>query len=517
MVQYMDNGARGFQQFSQMKEKAAPKYGLFLWIILFLLAYWMFLPEKKVDTVQKPEVEQVDVSKVPKHTIKGDGFSAMVQGLRISNVTLDDYQIDKGDSENIKLLANEKDFVEVGILASGTTAPIASTLWKTDRSINPAMTFRGDNAEYQRKITTTGYVITVSDSVRNTGKSPIFLSQYARIARSGGEKSRFSVHTGGIANINGEIEKEGWDDIENNPHTYSTTQNKKSFVGFSDQYWQIIIASNDAVDSTIKMRMRADKIFQAEIAPEFVKLEPGKTAIFGVNIFAGPKTQAALAVAESVFPEIGRTLDYGWFGFLSRPFLWTLIKLHDFFGNYGVAIILLTLIIRTFMWPITRKSFKSMAAMQKIQPEMQRIQRLYSNDKMRMQQEILRLYSTHKTNPLSSIGMMFLQIPIFFALYKALVIAVPLRHAEFLWLKDLSVMDPYFVLPILMALIMWLQNRLTNAGKNSDMPGSKIMRYMPFIFGLIFAWMPSGLVLYWTVSSAAGIVQLMIMKKGERQ
>jgi len=223
-----------------------------------------------------------------------------------------------------------------------------------------------------------------------------------------------------------------------------------------------------------------------------------------------------LAGASNSISGIDRTLDYGFFGFLSRPFLWTLLRLHDFVGNYGIAIILLTLMIRGLMWPLTKKSFKSMAAMQKIQPEMQRIQKLYGDDKLRMQQEIMQLYRTHKANPFGSIGIMFLQIPIFFALYKALLIAVELRHAGFLWLPDLSVRDPYFILPILMALTMWLQFRLNAVGKNSDLPGMKMMKYMPWIFAVLFAFMPSGLVLYWTASNIVGIFQLWLMKRSEK-
>jgi len=196
---------------------------------------------------------------------------------------------------------------------------------------------------------------------------------------------------------------------------------------------------------------------------------------------------------------------------LSRPFLWTLDQLHDLIPNWGVAIILLTIIIRILMLPLTKKSYKSMAAMQKLQPEIQRVQKLYADDKMRMQQEIMFLYKTHKVNPMSSIGIMFLQIPIFFALYKALLIAVPLRHAGFLWLADLTAMDPYFILPVLMTATMWLQNRLQKQA--ADTPGAAVLKWMPLMFGAMFAFMPSGLVLYWTVSGMAGLVQTWIMKR----
>ena len=187
--------------------------------------------------------------------------------------------------------------------------------------------------------------------------------------------------------------------------------------------------------------------------------------------------------------------------------------------NYGIAIIIMTILLRLLMWPLTRKSYTSMAAMQKMQPEMQRIQKLYANDKQRMQIEIMKLYQTHKTSPMSGCLPMLIQIPIFFALYKALLISVQMRNAHFLWISDLAVMDPYFILPILMGASMWLQQRLqSGALKSADKNDvaaqtQRAMRWMPIIFTVMFAWMPAGLVLYWTVSNLFGILQMYIIKR----
>jgi len=195
--------------------------------------------------------------------------------------------------------------------------------------------------------------------------------------------------------------------------------------------------------------------------------------------------------------------------------LWTLERIHDIIPNWGVAIIFLTLIVRVFMWPLTKKSFLAMQAMQKIHPELQRIQKLYANDKIRMQQEIMNMYRTKRANPFAGIGLMILQIPIFFALYKTLLVALPLRHAEFLWINDLSAMDTVFIMPVIMGLTMWVQAKFTHI-KNNMTPGANIMKYLPFIFVGIFAWMPSGLVLYWATSNLAGIFQLWLMRKQSR-
>ena len=162
----------------------------------------------------------------------------------------------------------------------------------------------------------------------------------------------------------------------------------------------------------------------------------------------------------------------------------------------------------------------SSITMQKMQPELQRIQKLYANDKMRLQMEMMNLYKTHKTSPMSGCLPMLLQIPIFFALYKALLISVNMRNAGFLWISDLSAMDPYFILPILMGATMWWQQRLqsgqTKANQNTnDIAAStgRVMKWLPLIFTVMFAWMPAGLVLYWTVSNLFGILQTYIIKK----
>ena len=199
--------------------------------------------------------------------------------------------------------------------------------------------------------------------------------------------------------------------------------------------------------------------------------------------------------------------------------LWILSGIHHIVMNYGVAIIILKILLRLFMWPLTRKSYTNMVAMQNMQPELQRNHNLYANDKMRLQMEMMKLYQTHKTSPMSGCLPMLIQIPIFFALYKALLVSVPMRNAHFLWIADLSAMDPYFILPILMGATMWLQQYLQAPKTNSNNPNDiaaqtqRMMRWMPILFTIMFAWMPAGLVLYWTVSNMFGILQMQIIKK----
>ena len=286
------------------------------------------------------------------------------------------------------------------------------------------------------------------------------------------------------------------------------------FAGFADQYWETL-ASIAAPDLTIRMKKTGDK-YIADTAAAAVPVSAGATAVVTTNIFVGPRDQSVLDAIEAKIPGIAETIDYGWFWFLARPMLWVLNGIHHLVMNYGVAIIVMTILLRMLMWPLTRKSYTSMAAMQKMQPEMQRIQKLYANDKMRLQMEMMKLYQTHKTSPMSGCLPMLIQIPIFFALYKALLVSVPMRNAHFLWISDLSAMDPYFILPILMGITMWIQQRLQSpksTGNDVAAQTQRMMRWMPILFTIMFAWMPAGLVLYWTVSNIFGIIQMQIIKR----
>ena len=160
-------------------------------------------------------------------------------------------------------------------------------------------------------------------------------------------------------------------------------------------------------------------------------------------LYVGPRDSSILKGASQTIPGIDKTVDYGWFWFLAMPMLWLINTINAIVMNYGVAIIIMTILLRLLLWPLTRKSYTSMAAMQKMQPEMQRIQKLYANDKQRLQIEMMKLYQTHKTSPMSGCLPMLIQIPIFFALYKALIISVQMRNADFLWISDLATMDPH--------------------------------------------------------------------------
>ena len=527
MVEYINNS--GFQQFSAAKDaEKKSKYGpILVWVIIailagYLISNWMAPKQLTVNNEQLTEVvQQVDaISNVPATAVGGDKIDATVRGIRLSGIVLKDFADEKSEGGTVLLLGKDDntEFAEIGILANGTTAPGVGTVWKLhsekDAGAPITMTWRNaDGVEFARKISVENYIITVRDEVVNNTRRDFSVAPYARIVRHAGGNAT-TVATGGIARANGDIERETWKSIGKKSYVWTTPA---GFAGFADQYWETIL-NIDSGDQTIKLKPLSDGRLQAETAAAAVSVPAGKTVTLTAHIFAGPKSPDILAAADAAIPGINQTIDYGWFWFLARPFLWAINALHGIVGNYGVAIIIFTILIRILMWPLTKKSFTGMAAMQKMQPEMQRIQKTYANDKIRMQQEMMALYKRTGSSPMSGCLPMILQIPIFFALYKALLISVPMRSANFLWITDLAAMDPYFILPVLMGATMWVQQKMqssaaTATGDNPAAQMQKMMKYLPLIFTAMFAWMPAGLVLYWTVSNMFGLGQTWWIKR----
>lgn len=517
MVKYLENNS-GFNSWASARNSDGKKSkisGFLAWIAMFLLAWWAFsvwfAPKKQTVIDNKDQVVVSEkVSNVAVKKIDSDKLDVNVQGIRISNISLKDFPEKIHKKEPVKLLSGDNEFVEVGLLANGTAAPKMDTNW----SSGSVMKWKNsDGVDFLRTIEIKDYIITIKDEIKNNTGRDFSVSPYARIVQNA-KKDTAGISTGSVAFAEERIKRESWKSVQKKSYAWTTSS---GFTGFEEQYWQTIVSVNSA-DQTIKIHPLSDGRIQAETSSAAVQIPAKQSVTITTNLFAGPKIQSILKSGTTVIPGIDQTIDYGWFWFLARPFLWSLNALYSLVLNYGLAIILLTIGIRILMWPLTRKSFVGMAAMQKMQPEMQRLQKLYANDKMRLQSEMMLLYKNSKTSPMSGCLPMLLQIPIFFALYKALLIAVPLRHAGFLWLQDLAVMDPYFILPILMGLTMWLQQHMQTSatkidGNDPAAQTQKMMKWMPLLFTVLFAWMPSGLVLYWTISNIFGIGQMWWIKR----
>ena len=235
----------------------------------------------------------------------------------------------------------------------------------------------------------------------------------------------------------------------------------------------------------------------------------GGSSEFVSELFVGPKLVSRL---EEIAPGLELTVDYGVLTFLSKPLYWLLSWYHSFVGNWGLAIILLTLTVKAVFYKLSETSYRSMAKMRKVSPRLKTLKERYGDDRQKMNQAMMELYKTEKINPMGGCLPILVQIPVFIALYWALLESVDLRQAPFIfWIKDLSVMDPFFVLPVLMGISMVIQQRLNPPPP--DPIQAKIMMALPFVFTFFFAFFPAGLVLYWVVNNVLSITQQWIITR----
>jgi YidC/Oxa1 family membrane protein insertase len=261
------------------------------------------------------------------------------------------------------------------------------------------------------------------------------------------------------------------------------------------------------------------------LADGIIKLAPGETREFRYEGYLGPKK---LAYLKETGYKLAKAINFGWFDILAKPMLYLLNFFHSIFGNYGIAIILLTCLIKGSFWPITQKGMKSMKNMQKLQPKVSKLKEKYKSDPAKMNQEMMALYKTYKVNPIGGCLPMLIQIPFFFALYRVLMAAIELRHAPFmLWINDLSAPDRLMigfdipvlhgipVLTILMGASMYLQQKMTPT--TADPTQAKVMQFLPIIFTAMFINFASGLVLYWFVNNLLSILQQQLINRQTNQ
>jgi YidC/Oxa1 family membrane protein insertase len=258
-----------------------------------------------------------------------------------------------------------------------------------------------------------------------------------------------------------------------------------------------------------------EKVAELELDGPRFDLAPGETRSAGFRLYLGPKLIEALAPLGSNLTEV---VNYGFFHVIAKPLMVFLNFIYGLIGNYGVAIIILTTLIKAVFWPLSARSFKSMQRMKELQPKMQRLKERYADDRERLNMEMMQLYKTHKVNPLGGCLPMVVQIPFFFALYKILLGSIELRHAPFFfWLQDLSARDPYYITPLLMGASMFLQQRMTPMSGGGNEAQMKMMMYgMPAIFTFMFLNFPSGLVIYWLVNNLLSIAQQAMMLRSAR-
>jgi len=283
-----------------------------------------------------------------------------------------------------------------------------------------------------------------------------------------------------------------------------------SWGGFESKYFLAAMIPQNPSITSLSLSKDTRNMVSVNLKGPKNLTPPGQVGSFGYSLYLGPKDYSILK-AEGT--DLENAIDFGsWLKWLAMPLLATLKFLYRYIPNYGIAIIILTILIKIIFWPLGNKSYKSMKEMQKLQPKMIKLREKYKNDKTRLSQETMALYRSHKVNPLGGCLPMLIQIPVFFGLYKALLYAIELRHSPFIWwIKDLSAKDPYYITPIIMGATMFLQQKMTPPV--GDPMQAKIMLWMPVIFTFLFLNFPSGLVIYWLFNNIISIGQQYYINK----
>jgi YidC/Oxa1 family membrane protein insertase len=286
-----------------------------------------------------------------------------------------------------------------------------------------------------------------------------------------------------------------------------TFEGKVQWIALQDSYFLAALLPRDGETKAVFLNKDAGGEPLMGINFGEVALTPGRPRSFKAAIFMGPKEDALL---KKVGPELATIIDYGWFDFLARPFLWLMTFLYTYVKNYGLAIILVSVLIKIILYPLTQKQMKSMKAMQELQPKLKALQEKHKGDKQKLNQETFELYKRHGVNPFGGCLPLLLQFPVFIAIYQALSNAIELRQAPFfLWIDDLAAKDPYYILPVFMGVSMFIQQKLTPS--SPDPKQAQMMNIMNIVFIFLFLNFPSGLVLYYLVFNLLSLAQQKFM------
>ncbi|MBF0455671.1 MAG: membrane protein insertase YidC [Magnetococcales bacterium] len=414
-------------------------------------------------------------------------------------------------------------FAESGFLGSGgLTTPTRDTPWRVsgEEAISGAgqirMTWNNDQGITFEKIyafEADSYLFTVTDRLINHTNKAFELYHFAQFVRvqpsapEGQQALAIADFEGPMGFLNDTRVQHTYDDLKEADQQLKAT---KGWTGISDKFF---LAALIPTDESSNKNFYFDFDLPAHrsgMVSDKKQIAPGSDITVQTRMYIGPKEVKTL---ERHNLELQRAIDYGWFHFLAEPIVQVLLFLNGIFHNFGVAIIMLTLGIKVILFPLANKSYVSMNAMKKLQPKIEELKKKHGDNKKALNEDMMKLYQTNKVNPLGGCLPMVVQIPVFFALYKVLFLSVEMRHAPFmLWINDLSVMDPYYVLPLLMGASMFFQSRLNPTP--ADPVQAKIMMFLPVIFTFMFLTFPAGLVLYWLLNNVLSIAQQMyIMKK----
>ena len=501
------------------------------------------------ETPQSRKEQLASTPRIPIVSPRVHGSIAL-KGGRLDDLTLRDYHVEVDGKEEVILLSpagsSKGYFAQFGWngLKGGPAIPNDNTIWTADKgelNAGGRVTLswaNNDGLLFKRVIELDeNYMFKVTQSVTNNSETPVTLAPYGLVSRANRPEGQklFILHEGPLWVMDEGKEEFDYDDIAE--ETQKAHGNPGGWLGITDKYWLVALIpdSREEFDGRILRHVPqgGHEKFQADYILASRTIAPGQTVEVADKLFAGAKEVELLDRYEESenIRLFSYAIDWGWFDFLTKPIFAVLDFLFGFAGNFGVAILLLTVGIRLLLYPVANKQFVSMSKMKKLTPKMQALKEKYGDDRMRLQQETMELYKKEKVNPLASCLPIFIQIPIFFALYKTLYVTIDMRHEPFFgYIKDLSAPDPLLVtnlfglipwdpptflavgiLPVLMGFTMWLQQKLNPAA--TDPIQQKIFMFMPIIFTFILANFAVGLVIYWTWNNILSIIQQWVIMR----
>jgi YidC/Oxa1 family membrane protein insertase len=438
------------------------------------------------------------------------------------------------------------EFGFVGAAGTGVAVPTTQTTW-TQQGTNKlapgapvVLTWdNGQGLTFRRTFEIDGnYMVTVKDAVTNAGGQPVSLHAYGLISRHGvPQTSGYYILHEGLIGVFGEkgLQEVGYSAIETAKS--QTFKARGAWLGITDKYWAAALIPDQTVETDAAFKFFQSgtaKSFQTDFLTPAVAVAPGTTHETTTRLFAGAKEVRVVDGYAEAFKidRFDRLIDWGWFYFITKPLFVVMDWIFVQTGNFGIAILLVTLLIKGLFFPLANKSYASITMMKKVQPEMMAIRDRYAEDKMKQQQELMALYKREKINPLAGCWPILIQIPVFFALYKVLFITIEMRHAPFFgWIQDLSAPDPTSIFnlfgllpftvpaflligvwPLIMGATMWVQMQMNPAP--TDPVQAVFFKWMPIIFTFMLASFPAGLVIYWAWNNLLSVLQQgIIMRK----
>lgn len=476
--------------------------------------------------------------------------SISLKGARFDDLTLAKYFTTTENKEEVTLFApaDSKDryFADFGWISSSKALdlPNPDTLWKSSsKKLTPknpiTLSWKNkQNVEFIIKVSLDeNYMFGVTQSVKNNSKAEISVASYGRINRvlQGAQKPVYILHEGAIGVFNDILHEVTYKDlIEEKRQSFSSEQG--GWLGITDKYWLSSILPDKSMKYSADFSHNVsnqNSFFNSEFIGQEFKLVAGEETSLNHHLFAGAKKVRLLDQYSKEYDAklFDRAVDFGWFYFLTKPFFFIVEFLSKFLGNFGLAILAMTVLVKLALFPMANKSYLAIGKVKKLQPKIEALRAKFKDDKLALNREMMELYKREKVNPASGCLPVLIQIPIFFSLYKVLYVTLDMRQAPFYgWIQDLSAPDPTSIFnlfgllpfgvstaftigiwPILMGVTMILQQKLSPT--SSDPTQAKILKWMPYVLTFVLASFPAGLVIYWTWSNSLSILQQWVIGK----